>query len=260
MLSYRFGSVPISSSGIDLVRVRPVLAVGAVALRAVVVEHRLALRGLRRVDRERVLRRLEAEQVLPDVAERRLGLVELVRRRQRVHHELHQRLRTDRASVAPVWYIVRFFFSSHHAGTSSQASSCRPRSSDVRRQRQVRVAEAEQVDAERRRPRSCRGRWQKVNGSLPAARRPRASSSNRAWMSSELLPQADVALAEDRAAVAEHAVDADARADEQVRPCAGPSAGRRSGTGPGAGRSGRGTRRRSRPASPSTPHCLQAFS
>ena len=33
-------------------------------------------------------------------------------------------LRTLRASVAPTWYMDVFFFSSHHAGTSSQLSSC----------------------------------------------------------------------------------------------------------------------------------------
>jgi hypothetical protein len=31
--------------------------------------------------------------------------------------------RTDRASAPPVWYMVFFFLSSHHAGTSSQRSS-----------------------------------------------------------------------------------------------------------------------------------------
>ena len=92
-----------------------------------------------------------------------------------------------------------------------------------------------------------------MNGSLPDVPVGAAKSSNSAWMSSDAVAQADVALAEDRAAVAEHAVDADEPLQQVRRRAAGPSAGRRSGTGPGAGRTARGTRRRSRPASPSRP-------
>src|SRR5207253_4676611 len=75
----------------NLVWIGPILAVGPMTLRAGLTKDNFTLGSQAAVDRERVLRRLDREDIGANVGEGGLGLVEGRRRIERAHHELHDR-------------------------------------------------------------------------------------------------------------------------------------------------------------------------
>lgn len=197
-----------------LVRVRPLAAIGAVARRAILAEQHLAPLGLLRIDGERVLRRFEAEQVLLDVAEGRFGLGEGFGAIQRMHHELHQR--PHRARVRGTGVIHGAFLlhepPRRHVRTGVVAEA---EVHVLAAEREVGVAEAEQVDAEAVRfvgaAHVAEGEWRLRQAIHHVEVFKQGLEIERS------VAEADVALAEHGAAVAEHAVHADAVVEESLR-------------------------------------------
>ncbi len=198
--------------GADLVNfyhavgIGPIRAVSAVALRASLLEHDIPLRCLVAVDGERVFRWLQAQQVSLNIAEDRLGTVEVGRRVERAHHELHDR--AHRPGVGAAGLVHGLFFLEQPPGGRVFAHVVVQTQLDaLDAQRQVRLAVAQQEHGHRAGFAGAADIGESERH-LAAAAAGQVHLLKQRMNVERAVAQADVALPHDRAAVADQAIDA----------------------------------------------------